>query len=158
VTGKQKLGVGILLSAIGCLGGFGLASVASDEVTPIPVQIEGRRKPESGPRVETVMEAKLEHAQKILGGLVTHDFEQIAASAESLKLISLSHPRGWEKRAEDDEVYEHFRMEFMRQAARLENEAKKENLAGAAWFQQNLTATCISCHEYIRDENTDEKR
>jgi hypothetical protein len=49
-------------------------------------------------------------------------------------------------------------MEFMRQAARLENEAKKENLAGAAWFQQNLTATCISCHEYIRDENTDEKR
>ncbi len=48
-------------------------------------------------------------------------------------------------------------MEFMRQTARLEEEALKENLAGAAYFQQNLTATCIACHDYIRDEDIKEK-
>jgi len=48
-------------------------------------------------------------------------------------------------------------MEFMRQAARLQEEAKKEHLAGGAYFQQNLTATCIACHQYIRDEERDDK-
>ena len=99
------------------------------------------------------MEAKLDYAEKKFAGLVTHDFDQVAKSAESLKLMSLSHPRGWEKKEDDDEIYDHFRMEFMRQAARLEEEARKENLAGAAYFQQNLTATCIACHDYIRNED-----
>ena len=127
-------------------------SVSSDEVTPIPVQIEARQRSNKDARVEDLMEMKLDYAEKILAGLVTHDFDLIVKSSESLKLVSLRHPKGWEKKSEDDDVYEHFRMEFMRQAARLEEEARKENLAGAAYFQQNLTATCIACHDYIRDE------
>lgn len=158
MTGKQKLAAGIFTAILAGAAGVGATSVMSDDVTPIPVEVESRRKggdkkPNNGPRVETLMEAKLDYAEKILAGLVTHDFDQVARSAESLKLISLSHPRGWEKKEHDDEIYDHFRMEFMRQAARLEEEARKENLAGAAYFQQNLTATCIACHDYIRDED-----
>jgi hypothetical protein len=26
-------------------------------------------------------------------------------------------------------------------------------MAGAAWFQQQLTAACVTCHDYIRDES-----
>lgn len=154
---KQHLSLGVLACSVIGLAVLGTAQVSSDEVTPIPVQIEGRRKPEKPARVEELMEAKLEYAEQILAGLVRHDFDQIAKAAESLKLMSLSHPKGWEKKAEDDEIYDHFRMEFMRQTARLEEEARKENLAGAAYFQQNLTATCIACHDYIRDEDVKEK-
>lgn len=150
-TAKSSIGVTVCLVA--CMAGLGAIRVSRDEVVPIPVQIEGRKKVEKQPSVESLMQAKLEDAQRILEGLVTHDFEQIAESAESLKMMSLDPPQGWNKKAEDDEVYEHFRMEFMRQAARLEEEAKKKHLAGTAWFQQNLTATCIACHDYIRDDD-----
>ena len=159
MTGKQKkLAACIFSILLAGAAGAGATSVSSDDVSPIPVEVENRRKgrdkkPNDGARVETLMEAKLDYAEKILAGLVTHDFDQVAKSAESLKLISLSHPRGWEKKEHDDEIYDHFRIEFMRQAARLEEEARKENLAGAAYFQQNLTATCIACHDYIRDED-----
>lgn len=152
-----KLGfgaAGCLIAGIAALGAIG---AINDEVVPIPVQVEGRKKAEKEPTVEALMEAKLEDAEKILAGLVMHDFEQIAESAESLKLMSLKPPKGWDKKSEDDEVYEHFRMEFMRLSARLEEEARKKNLAGAAWFQQNLTATCIACHDYIRDEDLKEE-
>ena len=91
-------------------------ALLSDEVTPIPVRDESKRLPEKNPRAEDVMAAKLDHAEQILAGLVTHDFEKIARSAESLR-----------------------------------------NLAGAAYFQQSLTATCIACHDYMRDEDLKSK-
>jgi hypothetical protein len=152
-----KSGLGLTFCVIASLAGFGAIQGSSDDVVPIPVQVESRRKATTQPNVESLMQAKLEDAEKILAGLMTHDFEQIATSAESLKMMSLKPPKNWAKKADDDEVYEHFRMEFMRLSARLEEEARKKNLAGAAWFQQNLTATCIACHDYIRDENIKEE-
>jgi len=157
VNVKKKMSLGLVITALAGVAGIEASNLVSDEVKPIPVQVEGQRKAGRGSSVETLMEAKLDHAEKILAGLVRHDFHQIAISAEALKLMSLSHPRGWEKKADDDEIYDHFRMEFMRQAARLEEEAKKEHLPGAAYFQQNLTATCIACHDYIRDEELKDK-
>lgn len=129
----------------------------SDQVTPIPASDESKRSAEKDPKAKDLMAAKLDHAEQILAGLVTHDFEKIARSAESLKLVSLKHPSGRKKEADDKEVYEHFRMEFMRQAARLEREANNRNLAGAAYFQQSLTATCLACHDYMRDEDLQSK-
>lgn len=140
---------GILLLS----GSAGLSlhhSVSQEAVVPIPVQVEPRR-PSTQP-IENLMEEKLNHAETILKGLVTQDFHSIEKAAEDLKLMSLDPPKGWKKNKTDEEVYEHFRMEFMRLAARLELEAKDKHLAGAAWFQQQLTATCIACHDYIRDE------
>ena len=132
-------------------------ALLSDQVIPIPVRDESKRLSEKNPRTEDLMAAKLDHAEQILAGLVTHDFEKIARSAESLKLVSLKHPYGWKKETDDKDIYEHFRMEFMRQAARLEREANNRNLAGAAYFQQSLTATCIACHDYMRDEDLKSK-
>ncbi len=154
---KRKLGIAGLVGLLACVAAVGSVQVASDEVVPIPVQIDELKRTENQLSVELLMEAKLKEAEKILKGLVTHDFDQIAKSAESLKLMSLKPPHGWEKKTDDDEVYEHFRSEFMRQAARLEEEARNKHLAGAAYFQQNLTATCIACHDYIRDEDLKEE-
>lgn len=125
------------------------SSQAQERVTPIPVDEKGTR--ETRQPVGPLMLAKLSNAQRVLEGLVTHDYDRIAAAAGAMKLMSLDPPEGWKDDAQEDEIYEHFRMEFMRQAARLEKTAEEKNMAGAAYYQQNLTATCIACHDYIRD-------
>lgn len=122
-----------------------------DRVVPIPVNRPPRAS--RGQDVDQLMQAKLDHAQRILRGLVVHDLGAVKESAEALKLMSLDPPRAWKHKPGDDEVYEHFRTEFMRLAARLELEAGAERMAGAAWFQQQLTAACVTCHDYIRDED-----
>lgn len=122
---------------------------SQERVTPIPSSVDQ----ESGSKqaVGPLMQAKLSHAHRVLEGLVTNDFDRVESAAHALKHMSLDPPEGWKKRDSDGEVYDHFRMEFMRQSAQLEKMAKEKNLAGAAWYQQNLTSTCIACHTYIRD-------
>lgn len=142
-----------LLGALGVVTSAAWSLIAAtpvqERVTPIPVQSakESTGRQPVGP----LMQAKLGHAQRVLEGLVTHDLDRIASAAAAMKLMSLDPPRDWKQSEGDNEVYEHFRMEFMRQSARLEKMAKEQNLAGAAYYQQNLTATCIACHDYIRD-------
>ncbi len=154
MTSRIKISIlGLMFATAGILG-WTSSSVSSDEVQRIPVEVEPKKKVDEDVRIDDLMDSKLRYSEKILTGLVTHDFKLIGKSAESMKNIGLRHPKkDLEKKSDDGEVYEHFRMEFMRQAARLEEEAKKENLAGAAYFAQNLTATCIACHDYIRDED-----
>ena len=99
------------------------------------------------------MQARLSHAQKVLEGLVTHDFESIENAAAALSKISLSPPPDLAKAGDktDEQVYDHFRMEFARLAGQLEGHARRKEPAATAYVQQNLTATCIACHDYIRD-------
>ena len=103
---------------------------------------------------QVVMQAKLAHSQKVLEGLVTQDFKAIEKAAAALSRISLDPPPDLKKAGDesDEQVYEHFRMEFARLAGQLEGHARRKQLAGTAYVQQNLTATCIACHDYIRDE------
>ena len=143
---------GLILAAAGIFA-FTSSPVSSDEVELIPVEVDSRKKTDHEIPLDDIMDSKLRYSEKILAGLVTHDFALIAKSAESMKLIGLRHPKNLENKEENGEVYEHFRMEFMRLASRLEEEAKKERLAGTAYFAQNLTATCVACHDYIRDED-----
>ncbi|MBL8809596.1 MAG: hypothetical protein JNM43_05420 [Planctomycetaceae bacterium] len=148
---KNGLLLTTIVLAISGAAGFAVqVRNTQDPVVPIPVQVEPRR-PRSQ-QIDNLMEQKLDHAEVILKGLVTHDFDAIERAAEDLKLMSLDPPKGWKKTDSDEDVYEHFRMEFMRLAARLEQEAKDKHLSGVAWFQQQMTATCIACHDYIRDE------
>lgn len=153
MTSRIRHGIcGLILATAGILA-LTSNQLSSDEVELIPVEVEPQKESENEVPLHDIMDSKLRYSEKILAGLVTHDFELIAKSAESMKLIGLRHPRNLDKKTEDGEVYEHFRTEFARQAARLEEEAKKKQLAGAAYFAQNLTATCVACHDYMRDED-----
>ena len=97
------------------------------------------------------MHSKLVHSADVFEGLVRRDFEQVRTAAEALKVTTLGSPEVAPGKNRDDEVFEHFRLEFVRQAARLEQLAEAENLEGAAYIAQQLNATCISCHQYLRD-------
>lgn len=126
-------------------------SLSPAQLTRIPVTAD--EQPNSSEETQMLMHAKLGHSQKVLEGLVTQDFKAIEKAAAALSKISLTPPPDLTKAGDktDEQVYEHFRMEFARLAGQLERHARREELAATAYVQQNLTATCIACHDYIRD-------
>jgi len=147
LTGRK-----LTLAAFCVATGFAVCSLLSAQVTKIPVTADDSKK-FHGEDTQVLMQAKLAHAQKVLEGLVTQDFEAIEKAAGALSKISLTPPPDLRKAGDktDEQVYEHFRMEFARLAGQLESHARREELAATAYVQQNLTATCIACHDYIRD-------
>lgn len=132
--------------------GFVVCSFLNAQVKQIPVTTDEEKEIRSE-KTQVLMQAKLAHSQNILGGLVTQDFKAIEKAAAALSKISLTPPPNLEKAGDksDEQVYEHFRMEFARLAGQLEGHARREELEATAYVQQNLTATCIACHDYIRD-------
>jgi len=128
-------------------------SLLAAQVTPIPVSPDATKEA-SHDDTRIIMQAKLASAQEVLAGLVTQDFESIESAAGVLSKISLSPPPKFDKAGAEssDEIYEHFRLEFARLAGQLERHARNRQLEATAYVQQNLTATCIACHDFIRDD------
>lgn len=98
------------------------------------------------------MHAKLRHSQQVFAGLVTKDFEKIGLGAEALMLTSLSTPKVEPNRKRNDEVFDHLKLEFVRLSGQLQQMAADKNLEGSAYVSEKLNATCIACHQYLRDE------
>ncbi len=94
-----------------------------------------------------LMRAKLASTQRIVDGLVTKDFDDIAKGAK--ELIKICKAVDWQ--AHEDDVYGHHRRELMLQAEKMISSAERENLDGAAYSYIHALTTCISCHDYCRD-------
>lgn len=129
-----------------------VCSFLSAQVTPIPVSPDGDGAA-ADKDTRILMQAKLANAQKVLEGLVTQDFEAIEHAAGSLARISHTRPPRFDKAGDgsDEEIYEHFWLEFARLAGQLQRHARNGELEATAYVQQNLTANCIACHDFIRD-------
>lgn len=148
---NTRLWVGAcVFSMISAFAGIRLHTQADDGVRQIPDTVVDSSVSNSGP----MMQAKLTASQRILEGLLNRDFKIITTSAEILVQLAAAAPKqGSDKR--DDLIYEHFRTEFVRLSEELEVMAEDENLEGAAYVHQSLTATCISCHRHLRDRVND---
>lgn len=126
---------------------------------PPPARADEAVQPMADPEVSTPtgditasMHDKLVYSQSVLHGLVTQDFTQIERGSERLRATSLLSPGPYSRDALDDELYEHFRLEFLRLSTDLGQMARDENLAGAAFTYNNLTANCMACHQYLRGQ------
>jgi len=101
------------------------------------------------PRLDTaaLMKSKLAAAQKVLEGIATEDYNEIARNAELL--VGYSQAAGWMIQQSPD--YQRFTLDFRRQATALARAARRKNVDGAtvAYFQ--MTVSCVNCHKYIRD-------
>lgn len=116
-------------------------------VVGIPIERTRQKK-----NMQPYMHAKLRHSQQVFAGLVTKDFEKVELAAEALMLTSLSTPKLEPDRERNDEVFDHLKLEFIRLSGQLKQMAVDENLEGAAFVSEKLNATCIACHQYLRDE------
>jgi hypothetical protein len=140
------------LTLVAITATLAVCSFLAAQVTPIPVSPDANSDL-SQEDTQVIMQAKLASAQEVLAGLVTQDFESIESAASVLSKISLSPPPKFEKSGAEssDEIYEHFRLEFARLAGQLQRHARNRELEATAYVQQNMTATCIACHDFIRD-------
>lgn len=102
-------------------------------------------KPAEKP-VERFMEAKLDHSQDVLEGLVTEDFDQIAKAAAEMR--TLSQAAEWQVLRTPS--YDLFSKEFQTACNQLEKSAKEKNTDGASLAWIKVTMTCLSCHKHVR--------
>lgn len=93
------------------------------------------------------MRAKLDHAQKILEGLTTEDFDSITKHARTLTLLSQETDWNVLQTAE----YRRLSEDFRRYTTALSRSAEAKNLEGATLAYFNVTMNCIECHKHVRD-------
>lgn len=146
--GNQYAGVlGAGLSSVAVLLVASLAILATAGHAEEPAEKIPTTEPELADQKD-LMSEKLSYSQQILAGLVRGDFDTIADASDELN--QLTHLPQWD-RFLDDPVYSHFTVEFQRKAQRLATQARAKNLDGSAYSAQLLTATCIACHQHVRD-------
>lgn len=97
-------------------------------------------------KVSEFMRAKLVHSQKVLEGLATENYDQIARNAQDLSLLSQA--ATWQVLQTPE--YRDRSTEFRRSTDALAEAAKKKNLEGAALAYVDVTMKCVNCHKYVR--------
>ncbi len=146
----RTLGLGLLL-AIAASSWWSRAAAWDDASGVAPGALPMSLQEPRGLPTFTLMHAKLTRTQQVLAGLLRADSESIREAAHDLVEIAGNVPPCPLPEPSEREVYEHFRLEFVRLASRLEALAERRNLEGAAWVHGTLTATCLGCHEMLRD-------
>jgi hypothetical protein len=111
-----------------------------------PAQKRGEKDIRKQTPVQVFMQAKLKDNSKILEGLMTNQFAQIASAADHLSLMSTA--TQWH--VIQGPIYKQHSEEFRRSVDELKKAANKKNLDGAALAYMHMTMTCINCHKFVR--------
>jgi hypothetical protein len=96
--------------------------------------------------LSTFMKVKLRHAEKVLEGLATEDYELIVKNSQAMSL--LCEDELWSV-LKTPEYHERSR-EFRRSVDSITEAARGKNLEAAALSYVDCTMKCVSCHKYVR--------
>ena len=99
------------------------------------------------------MKPKLTHAQRILDGLATENFQKILES--SSVLMTLSEAASWQ--VLPGPQYTQNTSDFQRAVEKLQAAARKKNVDAATIAYINMTTCCIHCHQAIRHPDPEQK-
>ena len=128
--------------------GIGPQAPAETQVAGDPVQ---QTDAETDSTTRSVwMEKKLTHSQAILRGLAMGDFEDVKYNAGRLKL--LNRVEGFVRRRHPN--YRVHVNTFSRVAAEIERQAEKKNIEGATLAFNQLTVSCVECHQSLRNNES----
>jgi hypothetical protein len=103
-------------------------------------------KSEPAQKETTFMRTKLLHAQKVLEGLLTEDFEMIVTHAQKMSLLTQG--LGWQ--VLQGQEYTQRSTAFRRSVDQLTEAAKKKNPDGVSLAYIDVTIQCFQCHQYVR--------
>ncbi len=98
-------------------------------------------------RLNQIMADKLRFSQDLLQGIALADYPKIIASAE--ELLKLSRTAEW--LANMAPRYEGHSNTFQRAAETVIQKAKARNIDGVVLAYQDLTMSCVRCHQYLRE-------
>ncbi len=96
---------------------------------------------------QTIMNAKLRHAQSVLKGLAKADFPAIESDTKVLE--QLSQMVGWPQIQTRE--YQRHREEFRHTIRSMAKNARKKNLDGCTLNYVQMTITCVACHKHVLD-------
>jgi hypothetical protein len=96
------------------------------------------------------MRAKLTHSQKLIEGLTTENYDELAKHSQELALLSQA--TNWNVLMTKD--YLQHSLEFRRAASALTKAAQEKNLDGATLAYVDMTMKCVRCHQYVRGVRT----
>lgn len=105
-----------------------------------------RSESQQADKVGEFMRAKLTHAQKVLEGLTTEDFDTIVKNSQQMSLLSQA--ENWQVLQTVE--YRDRSNEFRRSVDALTEAAREKNLEGAALAYVDVTMKCVNCHKYVR--------
>jgi cytochrome c556 len=97
--------------------------------------------------LKKLMVKKLENAQKVLGGMTTNNYDEVAKHADELIQIS----KAVEFRVLKTPQYEMNSNDFRRAAETMIQQAKNKNTDGVALAYVDMTLSCVRCHKYVRE-------
>ncbi|MCU0704049.1 MAG: hypothetical protein MUF18_08745 [Fimbriiglobus sp.] len=112
-------------------------------------------KPKDDPKPPTrkeLMDAKLKHTQTVLEGIAVNDFDKIVTAAD--ELVRMSRANDF-LNAYKGEEYTFQVNTFRRAAAAVSDKAKAKNMDGVMVAYNELTLTCLKCHQAMRDKKFD---
>src|SRR6476620_5965375 len=112
-------------------------------ITLMLPQAEGTQK---GP-LNRLMVDKLRFSQGLLQGIALSDYPKIISSAE--ELLALSKTAEW--LANKSPRYEVHSNSFQLAAETLIQKAKAKNIDGVVLAFQDLTMSCVRCHQHLRE-------
>jgi hypothetical protein len=107
-------------------------------------------EPEESPSLW--MKKKLAYNEKMLVGLVSEDFDQMAASARSMN--AMNQMEKW-VRGTSPEYRTQLKI-FQNANEQMIRMADNKNLDGAALAYVQLTLSCVNCHKVVRDRQPEE--
>lgn len=93
------------------------------------------------------MKTKLQFSQNILTGLTEADFGKIEKNADALNLTTLLEALFRSKRPDYNQQIQLFAFAN----SELVRQARAKNLAGATLAYNQLTNSCVHCHQILRD-------
>jgi hypothetical protein len=95
----------------------------------------------------SIMQKKLQHAQKVLEGFAVKDFKKISNNAD--ELLFLSKEQEWKVLSTPG--YERYSNEFRRNAQTLIKNAEDEDLDACVRSYTDMTLTSVNCHKHVRE-------
>ena len=98
-------------------------------------------------RLNQVMIDKLRFSQALLQGIALGDFAKITSSAE--ELLALSRTAEW--LANKTPRYEQHSNTFQMAVETLIQKSKAKNIDGVVLAYQDMTMSCVRCHQYLRE-------
>jgi len=131
---KRQIAIVVLILSIACLA---MVSIGRTQDEPKRLKTD---------QLADFMRMKLIHAQKVLEGLTTEDYNMIAKHSQELSLLSQA--TNWQVLQTDEYLTQS--VEFRRAADALTQAAEDKNLDAAALRYMDVTMKCIICHKYVR--------
>jgi hypothetical protein len=111
-----------------------------DQPEPKPLKLMTRQE---------AMQLKLKAAQTILEGIALNDFAKIAAAAD--QMIKVSNAADFINAYQGKEYL--FHVELMRRPSEaISQKAKDRNIDGVMVAYNELTLSCLKCHQAMRDK------